>query len=199
MPRFRICAIALLAMIFSWAPSTSKATPILFGGNAYEVFVAPNIDWNTANAAAMAAMFMGQPGHLATITSLAEDQFIDGIRITAGGGEFWVGGFQLPGSMEPGAGWTWVNGEGAIAPTNAGPGYANWLGGEPNNVGAAGEDFLAVGLFNQFGWNDEGNLGLISGYIVEWDRVPVPEPSALAIFAIALAGLGFMMRRRRVV
>jgi hypothetical protein len=59
----------------------------------------------------------------------------------------------------------WVNGEGPIPETNAGPGYANWAGGEPNN---AGNEFgLCIGFGNA--WNDEGQLVSVHGYVVEWD------------------------------
>ncbi|MEM7224924.1 MAG: PEP-CTERM sorting domain-containing protein [Pseudomonadota bacterium] len=43
---------------------------------------------------------------------------------------------------------------------------------------------------------DGGSQGEIDGTIVI-DTVQVPEPSALALFAVALGGVGFLARRRR--
>ncbi len=135
--------------------------------SAYQVVIAPGIDWNSANLAAQTMLRNGVPGHLATITSAEEDLVITGLRKAVTQKELWIGGFQPAGSVEPAGGWIWVNGEGSIAPTNAGPGYANWSGGEPNNSGG-NESELATGHGNS-AWNDQGNLGYVEGYIVEWD------------------------------
>jgi hypothetical protein len=61
----------------------------------------------------------------------------------------------------------WVNGEGAIDGTNAGPGYANWAPGEPNNAQGV-EQHLTIGLHGPGLWNDEGILS-VNGYVIEWD------------------------------
>ncbi|MCP5524142.1 MAG: hypothetical protein H7A46_21600 [Verrucomicrobiales bacterium] len=149
-------------------------------GHFYRVVAAPQIAWADANAAASVALRCGQPAHLATITSFDEDAFIESIRLAAPfltglTTECWVG-VSDPGSATPADGWQWVNGEGPISGANRGPTYANWLqtfSFEPSGDGA----FLGVGLYNfwgpsptsLFGWNDEGNLRLIGGYVLEWD------------------------------
>lgn len=154
------------ASLVGLAPIGADAAPVLFQGHHYETFVARQISWNAADVAANAMIFMGVSGHLATITSAAEDQFVDTLRQSTPGinlsgsfpnSELWVGGFQPPGSAEPGGGWQWVNAEGPFPGNNLGPIYANWLGGEPNNVGI-GEAHLAIGIRNQFGWNDEHQI-----------------------------------------
>ena len=63
-------------------------------------------------------------GHLATITSEAENTFITtqlGILHRP-----WLGGEQLPDSEEPAGGWQWSPGEPWV--------YTNWDSGEPNNT-----------------------------------------------------------------
>ncbi len=179
-----------------------------FGLNVYQVHafqVPPDADknWATANTIAQSLTFNGVSGHLATITSAAEDSFVNSLRLDSGtnkGGfansELWIGGFQPAGSPEPGGGWTWVNGEGAIPGTNAGPGYANWGGGEPNDVGG-GEGFLAIGLNGFNVWNDEGNLGGIYGFVVEYDGA-IPEPASIAVWSfLGLTVTGSCWWRRR--
>ena len=114
------------------------------------------------------------------------------MRTAAGGGELWVGGFQvvcgttLP-APEPACGWLWINGK-AISPVNTDSPYTNWLPSEPNNLIAtpsptqlASENHLAIGLNNAFGWNDEGNLLNIRGYVVEYgDEVTISATECTA-------------------
>jgi len=67
--------------------------------------------------------FKGVHGHLATITSSAENAFIS---TQLGTTQFaWLGGEQPPGSLEPDGGWQWITGEPWV--------YTNWDIGEPNN------------------------------------------------------------------
>src|SRR5262249_13805159 len=59
--------------------------------------------------------------------------------------------------------------------------YTNWQSGEPNNLvrtpdalTRATEDFLTVGLNGNVGWNDEGYLANVWGYVVEYgDKVTI--------------------------
>lgn len=59
--------------------STARAVPMLFAGtgNYYDFVSAPNINWIVARDAAAGTTFLGVSGHLATITSEAENDFID--------------------------------------------------------------------------------------------------------------------------
>lgn len=130
--------------------------------------------WNAASAAASASMYMGVYGHLATITSFGEDDFIESLRSGLSPAEAWVGGSTDSSCTPvPGCGWMWVNGEGAISTFQVPLAlvYHNWLDDEPNNQGT--ERYLGVGLGGQFGWNDEQARGNIGGYVIEFD-VPIP-------------------------
>jgi hypothetical protein len=159
-------------------------------GHTYEVVIAPSTSVGDANAAATGTEKFGVTGHLATITSLEEDLFLDSIRAAAVASagvpaEFWVGGFQVANSTAADVGWYWTNGEGDII---KGVTYTNWLPAteldpaEPNDgwAGIVGstpgiedneENQMAIGLNDLFGWNDEFNSGSgnIGGYIVEYD------------------------------
>jgi hypothetical protein len=142
-------------------------------GNYFEVYAFAGIRWTDARycAAKNHPTLAGVTGYLATITSSKEDVWVDNLRRKAELREVWVGGSQTvtSSSDEPGRGWRWENGEGSIATLQQpSPFYSNWLDGEPNNLGGS-ESHLAIGLGDDFGWNDEGNRGNITGYIVEYD------------------------------
>lgn len=176
---------SVLALAFVLGIIPASAEPVLFEGNGhyYEIVADPGIDWNAADAEANSREFAGTFGHLATITSKAEDDFIEALRANAdlSRPEVWVGGRQYPHpcTPEPTCNWMWVNGEGAIPIANALVPYANWLpntssvsGFEPNdNTGAGSENHLAIGLGGMQGWNDEGALGNIGGFVVEYDTI----------------------------
>lgn len=87
-------------------------------------------DWTQANGIATAA-----GGHLATITSDAENDFVVRLirhddRFWEQVGEDWINGpmfglRQAENAREPGGGWAWVTGEPA--------GFLPWYPGQPNN------------------------------------------------------------------
>jgi hypothetical protein len=154
-----------LALLLAAAASVSAQTVRGPNGHFYTLVSAPGISWPAAHEAAEASLRNGQPGHLVTITSQEEQDFLVG---TFGAGALetkWMGLFQpVPEDAE--TGWEWVTGE----PFN----FTDWSAGEPNN-GNYGPvfGFESVGLFWAGGrWNDAPplwNYGAGAGYVVEWD------------------------------
>lgn len=177
------------AMVLACAimPTTLLATPyfgpvVEFDGRHYQVAVHDGVTWSHAKAAAEDQIFEGVPGHLVTLTSEAEDMFVDSLRIAAGLArpEVWVGGSQQSCAPEAsGCGWQWLNDEGPVStPQEPLLSYSNWLANEPNDdTGVGSEQHLAIGLGGAFGWNDEGALGNIGGYVIEYDTATIVDPN----------------------
>ncbi|MCX6668210.1 MAG: lectin-like protein [Methanothrix sp.] len=154
------------------AGSGAVEWPISAGGNGhyYEAVLVPEgISWDDAEAAAEA-----KGGHLVTITSEAENEFV--YNLVAGDDRYWfvssssnngigplLGGYQPEGSPEPAGGWTWITGE----PFS----YTNWATGTPDNFeGENRLDFLGSKTLKSPGWNDlPHDWSGPKGYIVEWD------------------------------
>ena len=181
----------LLASVLAMsAAAPAAAAPTAFGGNFYEYFGGA-FTWDQALAAAAAAApVAGYTAHLVTITSAAEDAFVQGL---SGQNVFWTAGSDA--DVE--GVWKWVAGPDAglifFGPGAAPGAYSNWNGGEPNNVG--NEDYLHVnqGAGN---WNDAPN-GFQNGYIVEYSATnAVPEPAAWALMIAGFGLAGSAMRRR---
>ena len=184
---------------------------VQYGSDYYEVISAPNIPWLTAEQDALSLYYLGLEGHLVTITTAGEDAFVGGVVQNAGLGEVWTGGYQNPVTeTDPAAGWTWVNNEGTFPGVDGALGYdnsyANWNGGEPNDYyGSASEQYMGLNLGAPGGFNDEGNLSLIDGYVIEFDPATVPSGglasgyvpdggSTMALLGSALTLLGFTSR-----
>jgi hypothetical protein len=164
------------------------------GGNGhfYEL-VDQRVTWPMAKAAAESMSFMGLPGHLATITSAAENEFIatnvlagDAIDIGA-----WIGltddenfggseSFGQPNRMVDG--WHWVTGE----PVS----FTAWnsFSAEPNNgvPNHSGDEDWAILFFwrGDAVWNDQTAF-YAPPFIVEYEpaQAAVPEPASLLIWA----------------
>ncbi|HET9662677.1 MAG TPA: hypothetical protein VFP00_00495 [Burkholderiales bacterium] len=161
-----------------------QAQPVLNPNNDhfYEVVPGNGISWNDASLAAEASFHLGVQGHLATITSAAENQFVDQLRQDAldaadiSQAQVWIGGFQAAGSGEPGEGWQWVNGEGTFPGVDSATPFADWAAAEPNNVGGS-ESHLTLGRYGLGGgWNDEGSAqSTIGGYVIEYDNTAAAQ------------------------
>jgi hypothetical protein len=143
------------------APANTVLNPA--NGHYYAaVDTATLITWSQAKAAAAAMRFNGWAGHLVTLTSAPENDFVashfpgDSVK------SYWTGGFQdhsAANYAEPAGGWKWITGEAWS--------FTNWHSGEPNDPGALA-DFL--NLFPDSTWNDTTDSdGHGFGYIVEFE------------------------------
>ncbi len=163
---FRGHTTALAGMLgLLLASNTTDAVPVMFSGNGHYYEVISNaLPWQEASDTADATVFAGVTGHLATITSEAENTFITSL-LPGLAGPVWIGGFQSPQAQEPAADWQWVTGEPFV--------YTNWGPGEPNNSNRLNldEDALMIGwpVSSQQLWNDGVAAGGLVGHIIEYD------------------------------
>lgn len=158
-------------------------------------YTGSNNSWGADSAAAAASIFHGYSGHLATVASQEENDFLLSL---------------VPGGFSEGAG-AWLGGkapEGWLEGPEAGEAFTftNWGGSEPNNIGYAymivGSAFVGI---NPGEWaDDSGVQGVpdptgdrVIGYFVEYETTAaVPEPSSAMLFAFGLVGLVVLMRKR---
>lgn len=125
----------------------------VFNGHHYKVFTDEKISWNAANVKCMA---MG--GHLVTITSQREQDFIDSLYTTEHDEHAWIGFFREAGKWR--TPFNWVTGETVT--------YIRWNDGSPNRY----DDYYAAAMFptnekRNWWYNRNGNDKLY--YICEWE------------------------------
>jgi hypothetical protein len=113
-----------------------------------------NRRWHDAKAASESI-----GGHLVTLTSAAEREFVWS-RLPLAGDDCWIGGFQQPNACEPGCGWTWVTGE----PWS----YTYWWSVAPDNNPVLGnENVLDTNISGL--WDDSADCDLcFNRYAIEW-------------------------------
>jgi len=133
---------------------------VTFGGHGYLLVITTSqISWDDARAAATAA-----GGHLATLTTQAESDFIEKLiadtpaAVSSAGDGPLLGGYQPSpgGANEPAGGWVWVTGEPWA--------FTDWGPSQPDN--SPGENYLELYVDR---WNDVPDLDGVQSYVVEFE------------------------------
>jgi hypothetical protein len=184
-------ATLLPAQVMPVTPATPWPAGAGGNGHSYQVFYqAGGISWSDANAYAASV-----GGHLATITSAAENLFVFGLVMTVASPALWTTIPSSPGTYGPwlgarrGNGWRWVTGE----PFD----YANWDPGEPNDACTGWpEEYLHYGtsaLSPNDLWNDfpDGGCPFLvtpNAFVVEY---PLADRAILVPAEQHLVNAGF--------
>lgn len=146
----------------------------------YRFVKKPDITWTAARDEAAAARYFGLQGYLATITSLAENSFIQLKTVGVG----WIGASDAASEGD----WRWVTGpeagkqfwQGNYTGSVVNGMYNNWNTGEPNDLN--NEDYAHITYFannpaQSLRWNDLPNGGTSgdyrpAGYLIEFGGMP---------------------------
>ena len=130
---------------------SSQNERVKYKGHEYQLFTTEK-NWADAKADCEA-----RAGHLVTITSAGENNFVKNL---ADSNKIWIG---LTDEANEGT-WQWITGEYVV--------FSNWIPGEPNNY-RSGEDYAEMDIDGR--WNDIGPPefpSIIRYYVCEWgDKV----------------------------
>ena len=206
-------AFVVAAVTFALV-GNAEAVPICNGsGPCYDTNAnlgLSNNTWPGAQVAATTVSFNGQPGHLATITSAAEQTFINANFLAFINTGPYFGLSQSPAGAEPGnpgqgasGGWQWVTGEpfySGATNTAADVIFHNWNSGEPNEgLGGFSEDFAHFFNGANGTWNDRPG-DVADPFLVEFEPAAtpaIPEPRPWLLVSLGLAGVCGWTRRRK--
>ncbi len=128
-----------------------------FNGHTYQ-FIDEDTTWEEARK-----MCITRGGHLVTVTSSDEEEYLKGLYLNINGGDEggWLGAYSYGAYGGDKNDWCWVTGE----KWN----YTNWDKGEPSN--SRGKEWFAH-FWKDMTWNDvdnEDSRGSQKGYICEYD------------------------------
>ena len=196
MKKLLAALLAIGVMVFGFA-GRGEASPVQWAtnGHYYDAVAFPSgITWDEARIFAANSTYLGMNGHLATITSMEENNFI--VNSLGGPGAvntFFLGGFQPASSPEPDGNWQWITGE----PWS----FSNWDPAEPNNLYSGGGIGTTIGTDEEVlhfyhgngQWNDVPQSIGWYGLIVEYE--PIPIPGAVWLLGSGLMGLVGVRRR----
>ena len=177
----------IAAVLMGGAASGVSSAPVQWstgaGGNGhwYET-VDIRVAWDSAKTAAETRTHLGLSGHLVTVTSQSEQDFLVSNFSSPTLENRWMGASQDQNEV-----WTWVTGETWD--------FTSFGAGEPN--GGTTENYLEFRQANG-GWNDDRLDGFSFGYVVEYEAAAqVPEPASIALATLAGLALVATTRRRR--
>ena len=147
--------------------SSAPGQKVAFNGHHYQALEA-SMSWTQAKAQCESF-----GGHLATVTSEAEQKFIEDLISKGRQNYYWLGGY-----CEADRKFKWVTDE----PMS----FTAWAPGEPNNYRGIQDKIIIYRLPNparngsQYRWDDISNEGTVAGesffsvgnfgYICEWDN-----------------------------
>ncbi len=158
LPLAIVLSVMFLFPAFLFAPPTPS--PDFFSGHYYEL-IDTNLTWAEAKNFAESSTYKPDPdgptyyGHLATITSPEESNFIANNGNFLVHNTYWLGGSDSDNEGE----WNWVTGEEWD--------YTNWAGGQPDNGGGA-QDYLRWWISEGGTWDDE-SLGEKYNFLIEYE------------------------------
>ena len=166
-------------------------------GHFYET-VSTTSNWSSALTNAATKSYFGRAGYLATMTSLAENNFLWKIMAT----DAWMGASDDFNYINAATGtttyanqaasegkWYWVTGPekgnlfsvGNGSPVTQAGQFAYWNGGEPNNSGGIEHygEFYSTNLGH---WNDLNSTTTLSSYLVEYGGLSTDNTSSNVVF-----------------
>lgn len=204
MPTIKYLTVLLLLSLMSAAHATPIQWRIEDGGNGHwyervgDFFdVASRVSWFDAKTMAESRTYLGASGHLVTVGSLAEHEFLVAAFLEDHPWPLWIGftdseaygGYESFGQPNPQVdGWVWVTGEPIT--------FTKWGPGSPDQTQVDEDAALYGSIYEEYGrlyqWND-AQPGDHAAFLVEYEPLAVPDHAPLA-FPLALACLWALKR-----